>query len=656
MSRPTAAEGWQYADKDKAHEAVFAQVQAIERRQFDLFNTFVKLEALYDPVVARYVDGGSRSGDRFSSMATENVIASNIDTVTAIISATEVRARFMTDDAGWKEQRRARQLEWYSEALSTLLGVDDTCRQAFRDAALKGTGLIKVYIDDYDCICVDRVQVDDIVVDEAESRFGSPRQLHQRAIVDRETLIDQFPDAEAAIRAAHGGARQALWAEYRPIQRNEIVVVESWYLARGTKPDDYDAEDYDGTDAAGVKVRYRPGRHTICIEGVTLLDEEWHEGFPFVRIVWTPRPNGWYGISLAERIAGIQRALNRRNWHITAALDRAAAPVTYVNIADAKIAVQTINKIGTVAVIKSGQPPVTVNPPILNPEIYNSQQQLKASAFEESGVSRMTAQAAKPAGIDSGVAMREYRDQTTQRFSLQEKSFETLKLDTVLAMLACAKKLGARAPTVERRKRWGSKKIKWSQVDMGEAKVAIAAASTISRTPAGRMQTVLEWAQAGVVSMDEARRLMRHPDLERAMSIYTEALENVEEMLERIEDGEVMMPEPYQNLKMLVWRGQMEYMKISGDGAPEEILENMRQCIVQAAYILSGGSQPANANAGAPVAGAIPDGGAGTGAPQPMLSPGAGGPQDMMAAAMPAAGPGVAAFSPQAMQLIAGAG
>lgn len=630
-------DSWQTADKNGVHERVFRQVQTIEQRQFDLFNTFVKLEALYDPVVMRHREHMNGPGDRFASMATENVVASNIDTVTAIISATEVRARFMTDDAGWSEQRRARQLEWYAEALSTLLDVDQKCREAFRDAALKGTGLLKVYIDDDDQLCVERVQVDDIVVDEAESRFGSPRQLHQRAIVDRETLISQFPDHTAEILRAHGGAtRRGLWAEYRPIERGEVVVVESWFLPRGVKPTGYGEDDYEAADGE----RYRPGRHTICVEGATLLDEEWHEkAFPFVRIVWTPRPNGWYGISLAERIAGIQRALNRRNWHITGALDRAAAPVTYVNIADAKIAVQTINKIGTVAIVKGG-PPVTVNPPTLSGEIYQSRLDLKNAAFEESGVSRMTAQAAKPAGLDSGVAMREYRDQTTQRFSLQEKSFERLKLDTVLAMIACAKQLGPKAPTVQRKTRWGAKKILWSKVDMGETKISIAAASTISRTPAGRMQTVLEWAQAGVVSMDEARRLMRHPDLERAMSIYTEALENVEEMIERIEDGEVMMPEPYQNLKMLVWRGQMEYMKISGDGAPEEILENLRQCIVQAAYILSGGAQAANANAGGAMTGA-----AGA-TPGPATQ--------MTAASAPGADPGVAAFSPQAMQLVAG--
>ena len=67
-----------------------------------------------------------------------------------------------------------------------------------------------------------------------------------------------------------------------------------------------------------------------------------------------------------------------------------------------------------------------------------------------------------------------------------------------------------------------------SQVDMQEVRVWMGAASTLSRTRAGRLQTVVEWAQAGIVSQDDARRLLEHPDLERAMSLYDAAVESIE--------------------------------------------------------------------------------------------------------------------------------
>ena len=328
-----------------------------------------------------------------------------------------------------------------------------------------------------------------------------------------------------------------------------------------------------------------------------MLDEEYErEFFPFARIVWSEPIQGWYGISLAERIAGTQRELNRRNWQINRSLDQAASPTTYVGMADANLAVKSTNRIGNIAVVK-GNTPVTVAAPIVNPETYQSARDLKASAFEESGVSRMAAQAAKPAGIDSGVAMREYRDQTTQRFAIQEAAFERLYLDVVLLVVEECKALAGDAPAIARKSRFGSKKIKWSQVDMGETKVSIMAASTLSKTPAGREQTVIEWAQAGIVSQDEARRLLRHPDLERSMSLYDAAIEDVECCLEEIADGEMLVPEPFQNMSMIVWRGQMQYLGWKNDGAPEEILENLRQFIIHAAFIVANQNAPQGAPA-----------------------------------------------------------
>jgi hypothetical protein len=130
---------------------------------------------------------------------------------------------------------------------------------------------------------------------------------------------------------------------------------------------------------------------------------------------------------------------------------------------------------------------------------------MKSAAYEDSGVSRMAAQAVKPAGIDSGVAMREYRDQTTQRFSMQEKAFERLVLDVYELALDCCKDLGEDAPVITRKAKFGAKKIEWA-TSTWDVKVQIAAASTLSAHAGGSLQTALEWAQAGVITTDEWRR------------------------------------------------------------------------------------------------------------------------------------------------------
>lgn len=567
-------EPWWALPKDRAHEQVLSYVRSIDLAQSHLINKWIKCAALYD-MQARgprsTIDVNTLVGGRMHV----NALAGAVDTVSAQIATTDIRATFDTDGANWSEQRRARHREWYAEAISKLLNVHTKCQRGFKaGAATKGTGLNKVYIDAFDQIVVDPVKVDDVVVDEMETRCGPPRQMHHRVPIDHETLKAQFPDHVKEIEAASTSPsdRSRMWGGYRPLERNEIMVIESWHLPLGTK-------DHE---------RYRVGRHTIVIENATLLDEDYHDaGFPFAVMHWEEPVEGWYGIGLVERNVGTQVAMNRRNLQIERQNDQGAFPTTWVPWADAQLRTQTLtqNAIGTMAFYRGANPPKTELPVAVSPQTYMDADRLESKIFENSGVSRMASQAVKPAGIETGVALREYRDQTTQRFAMQEKRYERFFLDTIVLILDCCKKLGTKAPKVNRKTRFGSRKLEWSQVDMNDVRIQIGAASTLGRTRAGREQTVVEWAQAGIITQDDAKRLIQHPDLERAMSLYTAAIENVEYCLEEIADGNIVMPEPFMNLKLLVWRAQQEYLNWMADGAPEEVLENLRALIVQAAWM-----------------------------------------------------------------------
>ncbi len=603
-------ERWHKSKKDEAHKLVFEHVQQVERLQFDTFDRFKKLAALYDP---NLVTANSEDAVGFVS---DNVVATNVDTVQASIATNEVRARFMTTGADWAQQRQARHLEWYIEELTKLAGVDAKCIVAFgKGPGVRGTGVL--YVDtnaDNTKLVVEHVLADDIVVDDRELRGGGKlRQIHRRLLVDRDDLIAEYPAKEAEIERAFT-VRSGMWAGYRPIGENQIVVLHSWHI--------------------GAK------RKTVTIEGCTLRDEEYNPddygetGHPFARIVWSERDESWYGISLAERLMGHQRVLNKSNWQIDRLVERNAIPPTYVRQVDAKLAAKTVNRAGTVFVI-NGDMPQTPTPPAISPEVYKRVYDVNASAERVSGVNSMASQGTKPAGLDSGIALREYKDQTTQRFATQEEAFEKFKLDVVLLMIVACKKLGKNAPTVTRKSRFGAKKIPWSKVDMGDVKVQIAAASNLSRTPAGRTQLVLELAQAGIVSQDSAKRLLQHPDVERELSLYTAAIENIEKCFDEIADGAVVMPEPFMNLKLAVWRGQQQYLSWRDDGAPESALEALRQFVVQAAYMLTP-KQPANDMvASAPAIPAAPAEG--------MVGP--------MAGPVPMDAPPVAALAPEAMNL-----
>jgi hypothetical protein len=629
-------ETWWTAQKGQVARTLFTYVRTIDRLRFPLFNKFHRLAQLYDtnPLPGQH-SGRPREYGRMH----ENALASAIDTISAQISTTDVRPVFDTDDADWSTQRRAKDLELYADGVKKKWKITKKCAHAFKTGgAVKGTALVKVWGDSFKRLRIEPAMVDDVVVDELECRNGDPQQFHFRTTIDRDELKALYPKFRAKIEQAQGGVGNwTKWAGWRPMRRNDLVVIESWRLSIGVK------------GQAG----YVPGRHVVAIDACDLLDEPYEEESPpFSVMRWSRPTEGWYGIGVADRAAAIQLALNRRNLQNERKLDQGAFPTTYVHQADASLATATAsvmqNALGTVAVYSGPQPPQTVTPPAVSPEELSSAERLSGKVFEVTGASRLTAQGVKPAGLETGAAIREYHDKSMSlRFAEQEDSFETFVLDTIWLALGVCKRLGKDAPRVVAKSRFGSRTLDWASVDMEDVKVWIGAASTLPRTRAGREQTVTEWAQAGIISLDDARRLINHPDLGRAMSLYTAAIENADEAIEEIARGRAVMPEPFMNLKLLVWRAQQQYLlwwRIPG--VPEEVLESLRTMIVQAAWMASGGDQPANMNGMAP------------GPDQSMPAGGGLAPANVNAMPPLPAGPPMVApqaqLSPQAMQLVAG--
>src|SRR5690242_2388088 len=98
---------WWLAPKGQVHQYALDYVMEVDRLQAPLYDRFVKLEALYD-TNPRTNLWNQNPADVFLSKVQENVVASNVDAVSASIAATDVRARFMTTDADWSHQRTAK--------------------------------------------------------------------------------------------------------------------------------------------------------------------------------------------------------------------------------------------------------------------------------------------------------------------------------------------------------------------------------------------------------------------------------------------------------------------------------------------------------------------------------------------------------------------
>ncbi len=116
--------------------------------------------------------------------------------------------------------------------------------------------------------------------------------------------------------------------------------------------------------------------------------------------------------------------------------------------------------------------------------------------------------------------------------------------------------------------------------------------------------------------------MLDHPDLEAVQTLENAGIEDIEATIEELLDGGQPIPEPFQSLQMGIARVQKAYLRAKRAGAPDNILENMRQWWLSAQALLNPEPLPApgvpGAQAGAPAP--VP-GGQPAAAPSPAFAP-----------------------------------
>ena len=77
---------WWKAKKGEVNKVAIDYVSALEEQQFDVFNRFAKLAALYDPN-SPWAELGRDPNQPSGNHVSENIVASNVDTVAAAIAS-----------------------------------------------------------------------------------------------------------------------------------------------------------------------------------------------------------------------------------------------------------------------------------------------------------------------------------------------------------------------------------------------------------------------------------------------------------------------------------------------------------------------------------------------------------------------------------------
>ena len=510
----------------------------------------------------------------WDSRLTFNVVQSCVDSLVAKIASNEPTPDFVTSDGDYKAQRQAEMLDKFCAGLFYECKTYQKTIKAFKTALIQGEGVIKVCARDKK-VCHEVVSPDQLWVDELEASINSgPRQIHHVYDIDRSVLMQRYPDKEREIQ---GAGRMAIGLHFvDPTAADIVTVIESWHL-----PSHEDADD---------------GKYMVSTtEGPLTEMEDWkHQHFPFVRMKFSERPYGYFPQGLVEQLKPIQTEINRILWSIQCSMMMAGTFKIWAKNG-AKIVIDHLDdRIGTV--LKSDEPPEYIVPQIVPPELYTQLNQLKQDAYNQSGVSQLSATSQKPADISSGVGLRTYEDINTARFLPVGKAYETLHIDIARLSILTVQDIGAKNYKVKSPSRNSLDIIDFSEIELDHSDdydIQCFPISNLPNEPAGRLSTVQEMMQANLIDPEEGRDLLNFPDLARSNMLHASLRKFITKSLDdMIDTGEYMAPEVFDDLSTGHKLALEYYARGKLQQLPEDRLDLLRRYISDIATIQQAAMPP----------------------------------------------------------------
>lgn len=474
---------------------------------------------------------GGSANQMPSDRPTMNVIQSCVDTLVARLSQSKPRPVFLTDNGNYKERKLAKQLNTFIAGELYRTHAHELAELVLRDASVLGSGAIKVFVKD-DLVELERTLVTELYVDANDAFYGKPRSLYQMKLIDRSVLTDMFPEMQAKISQAEQAYPDNA-GESQKTAADQVIVVEGWHLPSGKNSND--------------------GRHTIVCNSGTLIDEQYtKKDFPFVFLHYNPRMVGFWGQGLAEQLIGTQVEINKLLVTISQSINLVGVPRIFVEDGSKVVKAHLNNAVGSIVTYRGTKPQYEVAPCVPQ-EMYAQLQRLIEYAYQQSGISSLAATSQKPAGLNSGAAMREYDDLQSDRFSVLNKRYDRMFIELVYKIIDEAvevcKETGKYSTVYPDKDGTREVDLPHAQLEGREYVIQCYDSSSLPKDPAGRLAKVTEMMQAGIIDAQEGRRLLDFPDLSQVDKLAMAAQERIYKQLDDIvENSKYQPPDPFTDI------------------------------------------------------------------------------------------------------------
>lgn len=600
---------WWKEGKQTLHTALLGTATFLRDKDTERRQRFLRLAGLYanraitdlmhdayDLTPAKDKDVGIRM----------NVIRNMVDSVTAKIAKNKPKPTVVTDGGDFTLRQQAKRLDTYIWGQFCKNDVYPLVQGMFRDGAVFGSGVLKVVEvavdDELGRINVERTFPWELFVDPLEAMYGAPRSLFQTKLVDRHVLLDAYGEGDDAGSKARREAIEKApvvkgSAAGRDAYAEQILVVEAWHLPSGEGAKD--------------------GRHAIVIETGCLFEEKWTDlTFPFVILHWSRPLMGFWGDALTEEVEDLQNELHELMTKVQAAFYHHSTPKLITWDGSTVTAKYDNDLRGQhIEVAGGANAPVWVAPSVVAPEVFQHIDRISTRIYEVGGVSQLSAQSKKPAGIDSAVAMQEYNDIESERFVIRGQDLEGAVVRLGEEIVRASRRLDARELDVEvraesrKRRKTYLEKIRWSQIKLPDDAFRLKTfpTSSLPQSPPGRIAAVESMAKAGILPPEDLKQLIDFPDTESVMSRELAPYELVLDQMERmVDEQEPVMPSPYQNVELAHRLVQLTICQFELDSVPEDRLELLREYVSACEDLLDVAKKGAAMAAAPPIAPPMP--------------------------------------------------
>jgi len=300
-----------------------------------------------------------------------------------------------------------------------------------------------------------------------------------------------------------------------------------------------------------------------------------YKRLPVTAMWWSPPILGWSTTCLADDLYTIQVTIDEIQLRIDQAMKQSPFNTVYIPEGSDIKATMLSNEAGLVVPYMEGpgggMPVVSAPAPIsaMYGQLLDNYIQ---KAYELAGISQLSAQSKKPAGVTAGIALQTLEDIESERHNVTVQAYIHQFVEIAeIAVEVFDADADVLPPAMNRaRIKWGDIK---RQKDM--FRVQFSAGSALAKDPATKIQQIQSLQSLGINLQPILPQLLEIPDLETAYSATTASYDYVQSVIQHAaENGDVEFL-PIVNMEMLFSETIRWMLRLSADEANKKYIENL---------------------------------------------------------------------------------